>query len=406
MSAISKPTAGTGTGGLTLAQLQAEAINQGELDTSLSAISQAVATLGSQLQSAGAVPGELRVFNTDVAPAGWVEKDRNGASPLAVTYGRRSIMCYPRAYTTQTGDTQSATVAGEYNGFAYYLYTVSGSSWSTVYVEKLEVATGRTSYVAMSPLNNYSSAVGTFCPSSAIVGNYLYMFGGRTYSNYAQQTTYRINLDNVSAGWATVDSMTSVNAAHGMGIAVTGGKIYALGGIAGDLTAAATCSHIRVFNTATMAWTKLSATIPFGPVENCHVVALADGNLLCVGGYTGSAESRKFATFYTATGTFGPVGDLPAAWLDRPRALLRCAGHTIARGLCFTDTVNCTVVEFDGNTWINTGVPAAFFNCVMGNIGLSDGSSFMPATLTTYKHPHVQHAHPLGSSARMLCAKL
>lgn len=406
MGAITKPTAAAGTSGLTLAQLQAEATNQGELDTSLSAISQAVATLGSQLQSAGAVPGELRVFNTTTAPEGWVEKDRNGAPPLAITYGRRDIQCAPRAYTTNTGNIQSSTVAGEYNGYVYYVYTLAtGQAYSAAFVEKMNIATGQTSFVIASAVNSYSSTAGTYCGSSAIVGNTLYLFGGRDSNNYAQPTTYKLNLDNVASGWSTTHSMTSVNSGNGLGVAVSGGRIYAIGGVVGDLTTSFS-SYVRVFDTATMTWSKLAATLPFGPAENVQTVTLADGNILCVGGYSGSVELKKYSVLNTTTGLFGPVYDLPANWLDRPRSIMRSPGQSIVRGFCFTDNITCTVVEFDGTSWINTGRVAVFNNCVMGNLGLSDGSSFSPATLTSYKVPHVQHMHPLGSAARMLCAKL
>lgn len=401
MSAISKPTAGTVTGGLTLAQLQAEATNQGELDTSLSAISQAVATLGSQLQSAGAVPGELRVFRADVAPSHWTEVDRNTPPTLVFNGSNRNLMCSARALTSVTSNTQSIYVAGEHGGYVYYMLTPANGS---AYLERMSVATGETSAVATHPYTSFDNTGSLFStPITAIVGDYLYAFGGRGSLAGAKvlTQTYRINLLNTGAGWAQLQSVPVAIATAG--VAVVGSKIYSVGGITNVSTPYPT-NAVLVFDTATLAWTTLSATLPFGSVENCLVAPTADGQLLCVGGWSGGAEVKKFALLNLATGQFGSALDLPTAFADRPRCLFRMPGSTVVNGIAW-DGARHSLVQFDG-TWTDLGIKARSAGNMMGSVALSDGTVFIPSSLTVYQMPHAKYAINSAQAAdkRLLCA--
>lgn len=400
MSAITKPTA-AGSGGLTLAQLQAEATNQGELDTSLSAISQAVATLGSQLQSAGAVPGELRVFSGAHAPAGWLEVDRSTPPQLSFEGTMRSLMTGPRALTSVTSNTQSVCVAGEHNGYSYYMLNPGANR---CYLERMNITTGITSAVATHPFDSFDSRGGLYVSFCAIVGDYLYAFGGRSTYNLNVQATWRLNLLNTAAGWSQLQSMPTPVFSTGTPV-VVGSKIYVFGGIAGDANIYR-LNTVQVFNTTTNAWSTLAATLPLGAVEHCQCALMPNGTqILCVGGYTGSVEVRKYAFLDTLTNTFSPTYDLPATWLDRPRAIYCIPGKSFIQGICNVSGV-MTIVEFDGTAWTDTGVIASFYNNVVGNIALSDNTHFQPACLTYYWAPGVKHAHGAASQTRVLCKKL
>lgn len=405
MSAITKPVIAAVSGGLSIDQLRDESVNQAELDTSLSAISQAIATLGSQLQSAGAVPGELRVFNTDEAPAGWVEVDRAIPPNLAFTGANRSLLCSPRALTSVTSNSHSICVAGEHSGYVYYILT-PGNSYA--YVERMNVATGETSAVITHPYSSFNNAPGIVTsPMVAIVGDYLYAFGGRSSiaGSIVLDSTYRLNLLNTAAGWSQLQAMP--NTQVGAGVAVVGSKIYSVGGYTsqGSIT---TARFVQVLNTETLAWNTLAATIPFGAVDNCQVAVMPDGtNLLCVGGYSGSAEIKKYAQLNTGTGKFGEVRDLPASFYDRPRAVFRMAGSSVVNGMCY-DGTKFTLVEFNGDTWTDTGIRARLSGNLSGNIALSDGCVFIPATLVSYLLPHSKYAINAAQAVdkRRLCVKL
>ena len=404
MSAITKPSAAA-VGSLTLDQLQAEAISPDELNVSLSGVYQALADLSAGLAGAGAVQGELRVFNATVAPAGWIEVDRSTQQPLQFSSGIRTLQCSPRAYTAQTTNTCGTCVAGEYNGYVYYVSTLTNSGYgTTAIVERMSVSTGVTSYVASTPVSSYDGTNGFAVPFATVVGEYLYMFGGRSYDGTISNKLYRLNLLAPGAGWAQLQDMPSPGFSLGTPV-VVGSKFYVVGGIGASNTR---FSVIRVFDTNALAWSTLAAALPYGGADNVHCALLPDGvSIICVGGDSGSAELRKFCILNTATGTFGVVKDIPAAWADRPRALFRLPGQSIVKGLCYANGLNSSVVEYDPVTtsWVDTGIVSALPSA-LGNLALSDGCSFIPAVGVTYIMPHAKHIHSPASQARLLCAKL
>lgn len=391
MSAIGK-TVATAAGGLTLDQLQAETVSDSELSVALSGVYQALA-------SAGAVPGELRVFNATQAPEKWTEVDRSTPVPLQFSGANRSIMCGWRALSGNTSNTAAVCVAGEHNGSVYYLYGIQSGSNTTAYLERMDIATGKTYAVATHPNTNFSPAAGFYTPCAVIVGDYLYAFGGKAYSNAnAYQNTYRINLLNPSAGWTALQDMP--NYAYSLASpAVVGTRFYVFGGLV-DYTYSA---KVRVFDTVALTWTVLGATIPFGACENMQTATTADGNILCVGGWNGSAEIKKYCLFNTATNTFGPVYDLPAGWADRPRQLFKLPGQNV-RGCCYTTYGANVIVEWNGSSWTDTGIAAVSYGLSIGRMELSDGTHFMPASNCLWPLPHLKHAHAAASKSRLLCA--
>ena len=399
MSAISKNQA-TAVGGLTIDQLQAEAISPDELNVSLSGIYQALANLenglGSQLAGAGAVPGELRVFNATQAEPGWTEVDRSTPVPLQFAGANRSIMCGFRTITTSL-NTTSVCVAGEHRGSVYYLYGIqAGSGYTTAYLERMDIATGKTYYVATHPVSSYSNVAGFYTPSAVIVGDYLYAYGGKDYTGTPNTTTYKISLLNPGAGWTALQNMPVGSFALSSPV-VAGTKFYVFGGIGsgGHL------SSVRVFDTVALSWSTLAATVPYGACENIQTANTVDGNIICVGGWTGSAEVKKYAVFNTTTNSFEPAYDLPAFWADRPRHLFKLAGQHV-RGVCNTGS-SINIVEWNGSAWSDTGIAAVSYSLSIGRYELSDGCSFMPASNCFWAMPHLKHAHAAASKSRLLC---
>lgn len=391
MSAIGK-TVATAAGGLTLDQLQAETVSDSELSVALSGVYQALA-------SAGAVLGELRVFNATQAQAGWTEVDRNTPTPLQFSSANRSIMGSWRTFSSNTANTGAVCVAGEHNGSVYYLYGIQTGSNTYAYLERMDIATGKTYYVATHPNKDFSPAAGYYTPYAVIVGDYLYAFGGKPYSNNnAYSNTYRINLLNPGAGWTALQDMPD-QAYSSSSPAVVGTKFYVMGGLANYTYSA----KVRVFDTVALTWTVLGATIPFGACENMQTATTADGNILCVGGWTGTAEIKKYCLFNTTTNTFGPVYDLPAGWADRPRQLFKLPGLNV-RGCCYTTTGNNVIVEWNGSSWTDTGIAAVSYGLSIGRMELSDGTHFMPASNCFWTMPHLKHAHAAASKSRLLCA--
>lgn len=377
-------------------------ISQEALDNSLGNLE---SSLSSQLGTAGAITGELRVFNADVAPASWKEVDRVMPPDMLFTGGNRSVMCAPRALTSVTTNSHSICIAGEHSGYVYYLVT-PGNGYA--YLEKMHVASGDTFAVTTHPYSSFAATAGLITtPMCTIVGDYLYAFGGRTTTagSIILSSTYRINLTNITAGWAQLQSMP--NAIVSAGIAVVGTKIYCVGGITNPNTPNTT-SLMQVFDTNGLAWSTLSAVIPFGSVENCQAAVMPDGvNIVCVGGWTGGAEVKKYSLFNTSTGQFGTVRDLPSTFADRPRLVFKLPGDPLVYGLGY-DGVKPVLLTFNGTAWTDTGIKARFAGNVIGNAALSDGCAFVPATLGSYQVPHAKYAINSAQAVdkRLLCYKL
>lgn len=400
MSAISKNQA-TAVGGLTIDQLQAEAISPDELNVSLSGIYQALANLetglGSQLSGAGAVQGELRVFNATQAEPGWTEVDRSTPVPLQFAGASRSIMCSGRAQTTVSANTTTVCVAGEYHGSVYYMLGTYNNGGSTAaYLERMDLTTGKTYAVATHPNTSFSGSIGGFIPHCVIVGDYLYAYGGKGSDGYAVSATYRISLVSPGAGWTALQTMPLGRFSGGSPV-VANSRIYVCGGVTGT----GYQNTVLYFDTTTLSWVSVAGTIPYGACENAMTALTIEGNILCVGGWSGSGEVKKYAILNVSTGQFGPAYDLPTAWPDRPRALFRLAGQNV-RGLCDTGS-GVSVVEFNGTSWSDTGVAASLYATTIGRLELSDGCSFMAASNCYYTMPHCKHAHAAASKSRLLC---
>jgi len=354
--------------------------------------------LQSNLVGVGAVRGELRVFNTVTAPENWVEVDRSTPPPLVFSGTMRSLMCSARSFTANTANTTAVCVAGEHNGFVYYLYGIQSTTYSAAYLEKMDIASGKTSLVSIHPFSFFRNDAGFYIPSAIIVGDYLYAFGGKDYQNTPLTSTYRINLNNPGAGWTALQNMPVGSFAMSSPVAV-GTKIYTVGGV----SSGGYLSTVRVFNTESLSWTTLGSTLPFGACENTMTATTPEGNILCVGGWTGSAEIKKFATLNLTTNTFGAAQDLPSGWTDRPRFLFRLQGQNV-RGVCYTSG-GSYIVEYNGSSWTDTGIAAVAYGQSIGRGEMSDGSHFMPASNCNYLFSHVKHIHAASSNTRLLCAK-
>lgn len=354
--------------------------------------------LQSNLVGVGAVRGELRVFNTLTAPENWVEVDRSTPPPLVFSGTTRSLMCSARSFTANTANTTAVCVAGEHNGFVYYLYGIQSTTYTSAYLEKMDMASGKTSLVSIHPFSTFSNVAGFYIPSAIIVGDYLYAFGGKDYQNAPLAHTYRINLNNPGAGWTALQNMPVGSFSMGSPVAV-GTKIYTVGGV----SSGGYLSTVRVFNTEALSWSTLGSTLPFGTCENTMTATTPEGNILCVGGWSGSVEIKKFATLNLTTNTFGAAQDLPSGWTDRPRFLFRLQGQNV-RGVCYTSG-GSYIVEYNGSSWTDTGIAAVAYGQSIGRGEMSDGSHFMPASNCNYLFPHVKHIHAASSKTRLLCAK-
>ena len=120
----------------------------------------------------------------------------------------------------------------------------------------------------------------------AIVGRSLYYFGGLGSDLKGRTTMWRMNLNNVAAGWVT-DTPIPDSCNH-MGCVVINGLIYAVGGLHDKLETTSNQSHVQVFNPATDRWS-LAAPLPVGIGHIQPATCIAGNEILVAGGQENSS---------------------------------------------------------------------------------------------------------------------
>lgn len=368
MSAITKPTAAAGSGGLTLAQLQSEATNQGELDTSLSAISQAVATLGSQLQSAGAVPGELRLLSGSApVPAGYSVFATNTPTQLmfngshTMLLGRRRLSSAESNATYISRPVRSAGVVWN----IYNLTTGAGA-----YVEGYNTLTGETYGPFSYPLAIDAGTAA--CPAPAAAGGNLYFVGGSVGSS-AVQSIYKMTTNGVFEAKTNLPATRTI-LSNGV---TSGNYIYFFGGLQSGTRTASVVRYDWVNNVATV----IAAALPQGPADSINAVGLNNGKILVSGGWSGSAYYATYAVFDPATESFGTLRTVPAGWSAAPYWPLSNTGAGVV-GTANPGTGRAELVLFNESTeaWSTTGKVLPVSALVIGDAGCGDGSLWIPQT--------------------------
>ena len=132
-------------------------------------------------------------------------------------------------------------------------------------------------------------------------------------------------------------------AAGALALLALGGKLYAIGGLAGSVQVAIP----ETYDPATNAWTDLPAM----PHPRNHVAGYLDGAVACVAGGREPSTSARIDCFDPATGAWQERGSLPAATSGAAGVVL--GGVTmVAGGEPSSETsIYGSIQELRGSAW-------------------------------------------------------
>jgi N-acetylneuraminic acid mutarotase len=137
-------------------------------------------------------------------------------------------------------------------------------------------------------------------PAAATIGNDVYVAGGFSSGG----ATNRVFVLTPGApAWREVAAMRRPRGA--LGLLAAGGKLYAIGGLAGTVQVAVP----EVYDPATNTWADLAPM----PHPRNHVAAYLDGSFLCVAGGREPATSAQVDCLDPATGAWQERAPLPQA---------------------------------------------------------------------------------------------
>ena len=137
-------------------------------------------------------------------------------------------------------------------------------------------------------------------PAAATIGTDVYVAGGFSPSGASNRVFV---LANGATSWREVAPMKRPRGA--LALLALGGKLYAIGGLAGSVQVAIP----EAYDPATNAWTDLPAM----PHPRNHVAGYLDGAVACVAGGREPSTSARIDCYDPATGAWQERGSLPAA---------------------------------------------------------------------------------------------
>jgi N-acetylneuraminic acid mutarotase len=145
----------------------------------------------------------------------------------------------------------------------------------------------------------------------AIVGRELHYWGGLTGATTGAADHWRLNLDNVAAGWVTDTPLPStIN--HQAGVALNG-KLYSIGGMIDKQENTGNQSTVRVYDPATRQWT-LAKSLPVGRAHIGPATFIRNGRIVLAGGnINGTDITRDVLEYNPDTNTWSNLTPLPAA---------------------------------------------------------------------------------------------
>jgi N-acetylneuraminic acid mutarotase len=154
----------------------------------------------------------------------------------------------------------------------------------------------------------------------AIVGRELHFWGGLTGRDFDAADHWRLNLDNVAAGWVT-DTPLPETLNHHAGIAL-GGKIYSIGGMFDKQETTGNQATVRVYDPATRLWS-LAKSLPSARGHIGPATFLRNGRIVIAGGSGNGVElMREVIEYDPVTNTWAQLTPLPAARKSSVAALI------------------------------------------------------------------------------------
>jgi N-acetylneuraminic acid mutarotase len=184
--------------------------------------------------------------------------------------------------------------------------------------------------------------------SAVVIGRKLHYFGGTVRQGGGSQSDqvgdhYVLDLDNRSAGWATLASLP--NPRHHAAAVAYNGKIYAIGGQIGHDGGLEAQTLVHIYDPATDSWS-LSAPLPEGRNHMGNATFVLNNQIFIIGGQIGNEESLATVTIYDmATSTWNDATTLMPA----PR-------HSVVGG-AINGKIYYSTGQFSTSTWEGTLVP-------------------------------------------------
>lgn len=213
--------------------------------------------------------------------------------------------------TNDKGSTEAFTAPGRYGAWAKSVKTEAGTLDGKAYEETRHYATlvidngKRPAVVAAAPATQPLGAVRTVTPLPEAVASfgavasdgYLYVYGGHTAVTHSYDTSAvskrfnRLSLTDAAAKWEELPGGPGI---QGMNLAAYKGKIYRVGGMEprnapGTEADNYSLKQAAVFDPQTKQWTALP-DLPEG--RSSHDVAVVDGKLYVIGGWTMNGEKE------------------------------------------------------------------------------------------------------------------
>jgi N-acetylneuraminic acid mutarotase len=194
----------------------------------------------------------------------------------------------------------------------------------------------------------------------AVVGRELHYWGGRDMNNIGTTAHYRLNLDDVAAGWVK-DTPIPLTTNH-VATATVNGQIYSIGGIINKEETTSNETNVWRYDPSTRQWTAM-APIPVGTGHIASAAAVYGNDIIIAGGeINGSKDIMTEAVreYDTVTNTWTQIGNLPA---PRQSSLVTAIGNE----LIVSGGNQYTAPYAVANTWVAQLAPPAT-GSITGNI--------------------------------------
>jgi N-acetylneuraminic acid mutarotase len=185
-----------------------------------------------------------------------------------------------------------------YNG---YMYILGGYDGSTNYND-VQYAAINSNGTLGTWAATASFTTGRRSPVAAVYNGYVYLAGGQNGTNYYNDVQYApVNADGTLGSWATTSSFTTNRYSPGM--AAYNGYLYVLGGYNSTNGLLSDVQYASINSDGTLgSW---ATTTSLTSTRDSFGVAVYNGYIYVMGGYTGSYATTVQYAAINATGTLG-----------------------------------------------------------------------------------------------------